>query len=93
MKYDNRVGDGWCVHVHYSEMMRDPLVTMRKIYNHFDEEPSNLHERRITAWLGEKPKDTHGRHAYDPADFGWSYDGLADTWKEYVERFGIEREK
>lgn len=93
MEFDDTAEKGWCVHVHYSEMMRDPLGAMRKIYNHFGEEPCNLHERRITAWLSEKPKDTHGRHAYDPKDFGWTYDGLAETWKEYVERFGIEREK
>ena len=55
--------------------------------------PSNLHERRIEAGLREKPQTAHGRHAYDPKDFGWTYDGLAEIWKDYVERYDIEREK
>ncbi len=93
MAYDATAETGWCVHVHYSDMMRDPLGTMRKIYRHFDEEPSNLHERRIEAWLREKPQTEFGRHAYDPRDFGWTYDGLAEIWKDYVERYDIEREK
>lgn len=93
MQYDAQAPPGWCVHVHYSEMMRDPLATMHKIYHHFGEEPSGLHERRIEAWLREKPQTEHGRHAYDPKDFGWTYESLGEIWKDYVEAFGIERER
>ena len=93
MEYDAKTKDGWCVHVQYSEMMRDPLATMRKIYAHFDEEPSRLHERRIETWLREKPQTEHGKHVYDPKDFGWSYDGLAEEWSEYTQQYAIEREK
>jgi len=93
IEHDERSPDGWCVHVHYSDMMRDPLGTMRRIYGHFGEAPSPLHERRVEAWLGEKPQTEHGRHVYDPQDFGWTYDSLAETWKDYTERYAIEREK
>ncbi|MCP4908222.1 MAG: sulfotransferase [bacterium] len=93
MEYDAQAEEGWCVHVHYAEMMRDPLATMRKIYAHFGEAPSGLHERRIEAWLAEKPQTEFGRHAYDPKDFGWTYDSLAVDWRDYVERFEIAREK
>ena len=93
MAFDDTAKPGWCAHVHYSDLMRDPLATMRKIYAHFDEAPSRLHERRIEAWLREKPQTAHGRHVYDPADFGWSYPALAEEWSDYVERFQIERER
>ena len=83
----------WCFHLHYSDFMRDPLAAVRGIYAHFDEEPSPLHERRIDAWLREKPQNEFGRHGYDPKDFGWSYEELAEVWKPYTERYGIEREK
>lgn len=92
MAYDAKAAEGWCVHVHYNDMMRDPLATMRKIYAHFGDEPSRLHERRIEAWLREKPQTEFGRHVYDPRDFGWTYEGLAHEWKDYIERFGIERD-
>jgi len=92
MEFDARTQAGWCVHVAYQDLMRDPLATMRGIYAHFGEQTNCLHERRIEAWLAEKPQTAHGRHAYDPRDFGWTYDGLAEIWKDYRERFGIERE-
>ncbi|MCA9503304.1 MAG: sulfotransferase [Spirochaetaceae bacterium] len=92
MEFDARTQAGWCVHVAYQDLMRDPLATMRGIYAHFGEQTNRLHERRIEAWLAEKPQTAHGRHAYDPRDFGWTYDGLAEIWKDYRERFGIERE-
>jgi hypothetical protein len=93
---ENAIQEGrpdWCVHIQYSEIMRDPLAAVRRIHAHFDQEPSTLHERRIEAWLREKPQDEFGRHGYDPADFGWSYEELAEIWQPYVERYGIEREK
>lgn len=93
MAFDDAQDDGWCAHVHYAEMMKDPLATMRKIYAQFGETPSALHERRITAWLAEKPQTAHGRHVYDPRDFGWTYDELAGTWSDYVGRYSIERER
>lgn len=97
MDYDDRASaqgnPDWCVHIQYNDLMRDPLGTLRRIYSHFGETPSSLHEKRTEAWLREKPQNEFGRHVYDPTDFGWTYDGLANTWKSYVERFGIEREK
>ena len=93
MAFDDRTAAGWCVHVQYADLMKDPLGTMGRIYDHFGETPSGLHERRIEAWLREKPQTAHGKHVYDPADFGWSWDGLAAEWSDYVERYGIPREK
>lgn len=92
MAFDDRAKPGWCVHIQYDELMRDPLATMRRLYGHFGEAPSRLHERRIEAWLREKPQTADGKHVYDPADFGWSYEGLAEIWRPYRERFDITRE-
>ncbi|MFO0689206.1 MAG: sulfotransferase [Myxococcota bacterium] len=93
MAFDDRAKPGWCVHVHYDELMRDPIATMRRIYGHFDEAPSRLHERRIEAWLREKPQTAEGRHVYDPVDFGFTYAELAEIWRPYRERFDIRREQ
>lgn len=93
MAFDDRAKPGWCVHVHYDELMRDPVAAMRRIYGHFDEAPSRLHERRIEAWLREKPQTAEGRHVYDPVDFGFTYAELAEIWRPYRERFDIRREQ
>jgi len=93
MAHDDVADSDWCVHVGYAEMMRDPLATIRRIYAHFGDVPSRLHERRVEAWLGERHQSVHGRHGYDPADFGWSYEGLAEEFSDYRERYAIEPEK
>lgn len=93
MAFDAKAKPGWCVHIHYDELMREPLAAMRRLYGHFGEAPSRLHERRIEAWLQEKPQTAEGRHVYDPADFGFgSYDALAEIWRPYRERYDIRRE-
>ncbi|MBW1884120.1 MAG: sulfotransferase [Deltaproteobacteria bacterium] len=93
MAYDDRAEPGWCVHVSYAELMWSPLAAIRAIYAHFGDRPSRLHERRVEVWLEERHQSVHGRHGYDPADFGWSYEGLAEEFQGYRDRYGIEPEK
>ena len=92
MAFDDKAKPGWCVHIHYDELMREPLAAMRRLYGHFGEAPSRLHERRIEAWLREKPQTADGKHVYDPVDFGFSYGELAEIWRPYRERYDVRRE-
>jgi len=87
MAFDDRARPGWCVHVAYDDLMRSPVATVRRIYEHFGDAPSSLHERRIEAWLRDRPQQVHGRHVYDPADFGWTPQQLAEEFADYRERF------
>ena len=61
-----------------------PGGAVRTLYAGFGEEVSPLHARRMQAFLEHRPQDAFGRHRYDPADFGWTYAGLA-------EEFGLHR--
>ena len=55
----------------------------------YDEEVSDLHARRMRAFLEQRPQDAFGHHGYDPADFGWTYPGLTDEFAGYSERYGV----
>jgi hypothetical protein len=92
MAFDARAPDGWCQHLRFEDLMKDPIGAVRAIFAHFGETPSSLHVRRMEVWLRERGRDSEGRHVYDPADFGWSYDELADETRAYRERFGVARE-
>lgn len=92
MAFDAQAKPGWCFHLHYDALMRDPVAAIRSLYAHFGEEPTALHERRVRAWLREKPQTSEGRHVYDPADFGFDYEQLAEIWRPYRERYDIRRE-
>ena len=44
----------------------------------------------MQAFLAHRPQDAFGRHRYDPADFRWTYAGLASEFRDYIERYHIE---
>ena len=90
MSFDERSDDGWCQHLHYDALMADPVESVRELYRHFGMEVGSLHARRMRAFLEHRPPDLFGRHRYDPADFGWTYAGLATEFEDYVERYDIE---
>ena len=90
--FDEKSEEGWCQHVHYDSLIDDPIGTVRQLYRRFDSEVGHLHARRMEAFLEHRPKDAFGRHHYDPADFGWSYFGLAEEFSEYSERYHVRTE-
>jgi hypothetical protein len=92
MAFDEKAEAGWCEHVLYRDLMHDPIATVERIYARFGERVGSLHRRRMQAWMRDRHQTAFGRHAYDPADFGWSYDTLAEEFGTYAERFGIPRE-
>ncbi len=92
MAYDGTTGEGWCQHLHYDALVTDPIGTVRALYARFGDEVSDLHERRMRVFLEQRPKDAFGAHRYDPADFGWTYPGLAEEFAEYTERYGVVTE-
>jgi hypothetical protein len=89
LAFDEKSDDGWCRHLHYDELTADPLATVRALYADSGGEVCDLHARRMQAFLDHRPKDVFGRHNYDPADFGWTYAGLAEEFREYTDRYRI----
>jgi hypothetical protein len=90
--FDEKSEPGWCQHLHYESLMADPLETVRGLYKHFGSEVSDLHARRMEAFLEHRPKDAFGHHRYDPADFGWTYEGLAEEFRDYTDRYHVRSE-
>jgi hypothetical protein len=92
MAWDDAAPEGWCCHLLYADLVADPVSAVRRIYEHFGETVSSLHERRMHAWMRERPQTAFGRHVYDAADFGWTWPGLAAGFSAYAERYRIPRE-
>ncbi len=89
---DAQAGATWCHHLHYADLMADPVAAVEAMYAHFGEELMPLHRRRIEAWMQQRSQSTWGRHGYDPADFGFD-DAMFDAdYGDYVARYGIKRE-
>jgi hypothetical protein len=84
--FDERSDPGWCQHLHCNAFVADPVEAVRTLYAAHDEEVSDLHARRMEAFLEQRPQGAFGRHGYDPADFGWTYAGLAEEFADYTAR-------
>jgi Sulfotransferase family len=94
IEFDRRQdGKDWCHHLQYADLMADPLAALRALYAHFGEEVSPLHARRVEVWMRDRPRDVHGRHVYDPADFGFTREGLEERYATYRERFAVPAER
>ena len=87
MAYDERTPAGWCQHVGYDALVADPVGTVSALYAQVGEEVTDLHARRMRAWLEDRPQDAFGHHRYDPADFGWTYAGLGEEFRHYTDRY------
>ena len=64
------------------------MATVSALYAQFGEEVTDLHARRMRAWLVDRPQDAFGHHRYDPADFGWTYAELGEEFSRYSSRYG-----
>jgi Sulfotransferase family len=94
IEFDDRHHDeAWCHHLQYADLMADPIAAVRALYAHFGRQVSPLHARRMEAWMRERHQEVHGRHVYDPADFGLTLDSLAERYAEYRARFSVPEER
>jgi hypothetical protein len=85
---DKRICD-----VHYADLVRDPLGTMRSVYAAFGDELSGQALGAMTQHVESHPKGKFGRHAYDPAQFGLEAGAIRERFRGYVERYGIPLEQ
>ena len=82
-------GQPWCHHLHYAELMKDPIGAVEALYAAFGERVTPLHRRRMEAWMRDRPQSTFGRHRYDLADFGLSRAALDERFAAYRARFDV----
>lgn len=87
-----RIGDDRFFHMYYSEMMRDPLDVMRRIYAWAGDPLTEETENRMRAWLTAHPQDHYGTNTYSLEEYSLTVDALQPTFAEYLDTFPIELE-
>ena len=88
----DKVGEDRIIDVHYGELMRDPLGTMRKLYKSIGDAFTPEAEAGMGAWLADNPQDKFGKHEYKLAQYGLSVEKLAPMFERYLSRYEVERE-
>lgn len=76
----------------FRDFMADPVGAVSKIYAWMGRSLSDEAEARMRAYLARHSADEHGRHRYDPADYGLVPDALRERFAPYMQRFDIAPE-
>lgn len=58
------------IDIDHADFHRDPITTVRHVYDRFDLELTPPVERAMRTWLAANPADKHGAHRYDIEDYG-----------------------
>jgi hypothetical protein len=80
------------IDVHYADLVRDPLGTMRRVYAAWGDELDARALGAMTDHIASHPKGRFGRHAYDLKEFGLDAALIAERFRPYVERYGVPLE-
>jgi hypothetical protein len=78
--------------VQYTDLVGDPVTTVRAIYDAVGDELDEAAARAIGAYVDAHPRGQFGAHRYDVTEFGLDPDELADRFSDYAERYSVPRE-
>ena len=71
----------------FSQFQADPVTEVAKLYRWLGDDLTEESVEKMLAWRAENPKDQHGPHEYDGADFGISEESLKRRFGAYHKRF------
>ena len=86
------LGEDRIIDVHYADMLRDPIGTMRQVYGQLGDDFTEAARDGMQTWLDANPQDKFGRHEYKLDAFGLSKARLEPLFERYLSRYAVERE-
>jgi hypothetical protein len=92
MNFRDAHGEDSIIDVHYAQLMREPIETMRKLYAALGDDFTPEAEASMRAWLADNPQDKYGRHKYKLDAYGLSVETLRPMFERYLSRYEVETE-
>jgi len=80
------------VDVHFTELLKAPVETLRRAYDQMGRSFSAEHAERIEHYLREKPKGKFGAHKYTAEEWGFDVEDLRQRLAPYINHFGVSLE-
>ena len=81
---------GQVIDVRYTDLLRDPIATVQRIYAHFQLPFSAELAARMHRFPQEHSADKNGRHEYSLEAFGLDADTERRRYRSYCERFSLQ---
>lgn len=81
--------DGRFFDIHFEPFQKNPFPILEELYEFLGEELTEQARTRMETWRANTPRNKHGTHTYDPADFGLDVDTLRERFRFYNQRFQV----
>jgi hypothetical protein len=78
--------------LHYAELLRDPMGSVRALYNWLGDRLTPEAEAAMQAWLTANPQGKFGKHEYGLRRFGLNLNQLHGAFAAYATQYGVESE-
>lgn len=91
-RQSGRLPDSRFVDLHFDRFIRDPITTVREIYQRFDIELEPAVEQTMRGYLSSNPSDRDGKHRHRFADTGLDLEEERAKVKRYVDYFDVTTE-
>ena len=62
---------------------------LQHLYDFLGEEFTPEARAAMEKWRSETPRDKHGRHEYNPGEFGLDTAALRERFRFYTDRFNV----
>jgi hypothetical protein len=80
------------VDVHFQDLVRDPVGTLRAAYAGMGRELGPGHAGRIRSYLAAKPQGKFGTHRYSPEEWGFDAALLRERFRPYTGHYCVALE-
>lgn len=87
-----KLGHDRIIDVHYAEMVREPIETMRTLYAALGDEFTREAEAGMRAWLADNPQGKFGKHEYKLAKYGLTPEAVRAGLDFYLSEYDVEPE-
>jgi Sulfotransferase family len=87
-----KLGHDRIIDVHYGELMREPIDTVRNLYESLGDDFTPEAEHCMRAWLADNPQDKFGRHEYKLAQYGLTPQAVRSMFERYLSEYEVESE-
>lgn len=88
-RLDNPAVEKAIIDMAHSEVVKDPVAAVRKIYRHFEREFSPTHAARIDEFIRSNPAASRiGKHRHSPEEYGLDPAVIRAELAPYYRRFG-----
>lgn len=75
--------------IHFAPFQKDPFPILAELYQFLGEEFTPQARERMEAWRRNTPRDKHGDHSYEAADYGLDKAALRERFLFYTTRFDV----